>query len=332
MTDVVGLLGQLGVEGSPAAVLAGVAVGLGAGLLVALMALVGVWWERKVSARMQLRLGPETTGPAGLLQTLADTLKLILKEDITPRGAVVGIFRFAPLLVFVPVAASFVVLPLASGWAPLDSTVGVLFFLGVPSLSVIGILLAGWSQRNAFSTLGGLRAAAQMVSYEVPRSLSVLAAVMLAGTMRPTALMSEWRWWWLIALGLGFLIYLISSIAELNRGPFDIPEAESELVAGYFSDYSGIRWAIFMMSEYGGVVAASLFGAAVFLGGWSWLPGAAGVGLFIIETLVLMTAMVWVKWTFPRMRMDQLMSTAWKVLTPLALLQLLVTGVVAAWL
>lgn len=307
--------------------------GLGGGLLIALAALFGVWWERKVAGRIQMRLGPQTTGPFGLLQTLADTLKLMLKEDITPVQADVKLFRLAPFIVFVPIAMSLVIIPFASGFAPLDTGVGMLFFLAVPSMSVIGILVGGWSSRNTYATLGALRGAAQMISYELPRTLSVVSIVILAGSLRPLDVMEAWRWWWILPLNLvGFLVYFISSVAEVNRGPFDIPEAESELVAGYFADYSGIRWAIFMMSEYGGVVAASLFGAAVFLGGWSWLPGPAGVVLFIVETLLLMTAMVWVKWTFPRMRMDQLMTTAWKVLTPLALLQLLVTGVVAAWL
>jgi len=311
----------------------GLVWGLAAGLLIAIAALLGVWWERKVSARIQMRLGPQTTGPVGLLQTLADTLKLLLKEDITPRLADKRLFRIAPFIVFVPIAMSLVIIPYAPGFAPLDTSVGMLFFLAVPGMAVIGILMAGWSSRNTYATIGGLRGAAQMISYELPRSLSVLALVMLAGSLRPLDVMTEWRFWWILPLNIvGFLVYFIASIAEVNRGPFDIPEAESELVAGYFADYSGIRWAIFMMSEYGGVVAASLFGAAFFLGGWTVLPGVFGVLLFVAETILLITAMMWVKWTFPRMRADQLMNTAWKVLTPMALAQVLVVGVVIAWL
>ncbi|MDO9108574.1 MAG: NADH-quinone oxidoreductase subunit NuoH [Coriobacteriia bacterium] len=307
--------------------------GLAAGLLIAVAALFGVWWERKVAGRIQMRFGPQTTGPFGILQTLADTLKLILKEDITPRLADKRLFRIAPFLVFAPIALSLVVIPYGPGFAPLDTSVGMLFFLAVPGMAVIGILVAGWSSRNTYATIGGLRGAAQMISYELPRSLSVLALVMLAGSMRPLDVMAQWRIWWILPLNLvGFLVYFIASIAEVNRGPFDIPEAESELVAGYFADYSGIRWAIFMMSEYGGVVAASLFGAAFFLGGWTVLPGVFGVLLFVLETLLIITAMIWVKWTFPRMRSDQLMNTAWKVLTPMALVQVLVVGVVIAWL
>jgi NADH-quinone oxidoreductase subunit H len=301
--------------------------GLAAGLLIALAALFGVWWERKVCARIQKRYGPQTTGPFGLLQTLADTIKLVLKEDITPRAAQTGIFRAAPLLVFAPVAMSFVVIPFAAGWAPLDTSVGVLFFLAVPSLSVLGILMGSWASGNTYATIGGIRGAAQMISYELPRTLSVISVVLLAGSLRPTEIVAQWRVWWIPLLFVAFVVYFVSSLAELNRGPFDLPEAESELVAGYFADYSGIRWAIFMMAEYGGMIATSLFGAALFLGALKWLPGALGIGTLVFASFLLITVMVWVKWTLPRFRPDQLMSLAWKVLTPMALVQLLVVAV-----
>lgn len=306
--------------------------GVAAGLVIAIGALFGVWGERKVSARIQMRIGPNTAGPFGLLQTLADTVKLVLKEDVTPVRADAGVFKFAPFLVFTPIAMGMAVIPFARGWAPLDSSVGMLFYLAVPSLSAIGTLIGGWSSRNTFATIGGIRGAAQMVSYELPRTLSVLSVVLLAGTMRPVAVMDAWQWWWIPLTLLGFLVYFISSIAEVNRGPFDLPEAESELVAGYFADYTGIRWAIFMMSEYGGVVAASLFGAAFFLGGFRLLPGVLGIVAYLLLAVLLIVAMMWVKWTFPRMRPDQLMTTAWKVLTPMALVQLAIVGVVIPWL
>lgn len=311
-------------------VLLGAFWGLSAGLLIAIAALLGVWWERKVSGRIQLRYGPQEAGPVGLLQTLADTLKLVLKEDITPNNADVTVFRFMPLLVFVPTASALVVVPFAAGWAPLNIETGALFFLAVPGMSVLGILLAGWSSRNTYASIGGVRAAAQMVSYELPRTLSVLSLVLLAGSMSTGTIRAEWRWWWLPVLAVGFLVYFISSVAELNRGPFDLPEAESELVAGYFADYSGIRWAVFMMAEYGGMVSASLFGAATFFGGGLGFGGILGALLFVAITVALATAMIWIKWTFPRMRPDQLMSFAWKVLTPMALVQIAVVGVVIA--
>ncbi len=310
----------------------GLVVGLAAALAIAVAALLGVWWERKVAGRIQKRFGPQTTGPFGLLQTLADTLKLILKEDITPRAAQEGVFRMAPLLVFAPVAMSLAVVPFVAGWAPFDTTVGMLFFLAVPSVSVLGILMGSWASGNTYATIGGIRGAAQMVSYEVPRSLSVLSVVLLAGSIRPTAVLAAWRPWWLLLTAIGFVVYFVASIAEVNRGPFDLPEAESELVAGYFADYSGIRWSVFMMAEYGGMLAASLFGAAVFLGAARWLPGVLGLVSLVVVACALVTVMIWVKWTLPRMRPDQLMSLAWKVLTPMALVQLLLVGAVIPWL
>ena len=310
----------------------GVVFGLAAAIVIAIAALLGVWWERKVAGRIQMRFGPQTTGPFGLLQTLADTGKLIFKEDITPKRADVRVFRAAPFIVFAPVAIGLTVIPFAKGWAPLDSSVGMLFFLAVPAISVIGVLLAGWSSGNTYATLGGIRAAAQMISYELPRALSVLAIVLLAGSLRPVEVMEAWRWWWIPLNAIGLLVYIIASLAELNRGPFDLPEAESELVAGYFADYSGIRWSIFMMAEYGALIAAALFGAAVFLGGFNWLPGPFGIAVFLLLALLIVTLMIWVKWTFPRMRPDQLMDLAWKVLTPMALVQIVIVGVVVAWL
>jgi NADH-quinone oxidoreductase subunit H len=315
-----------------AGLLLGAAGGLGAGVAIAVAALFGVWGERKVAARVQMRFGPQQAGPFGLLQTLADTVKLVLKEDILPRQADRMPFLRAPLIVFTPTAIAMLAVPLMSGWAPLDSTVGALYFLAVPAVSVIGILMAGWSSGNTYATIGGLRGASQMLAYEVPRTLSVLSVVVLAGSMRPVTMMAQWRWWWLPVLAIGFLVYLTSSIAEMNRGPFDIPEAESELVAGYFADYSGIRWAIFMMTEYGAILGASLFGAAIFLGGSNGLPGVLGLLLILVKAIALIVVIMWVKWTFPRFRSDQLMSMAWKVLTPMAIVQLVIAGVVSVWL
>lgn len=310
----------------------GALYGLLAGMMIALGALVGVWAERKVAGRIQMRYGPQELGPFGLLQTLSDTVKLLLKEDITPRAADARVFRMAPLVVFAPIAMSFAVIPYAAGFVPLNTSVGLLFFMAVPAISVIGVLFAGWASRNTYATLGGLRAAAQMISYELARTLSILPLVMLAGSMRPLEVMDAWRWWWIPLTVIGFIVYMISSIAEVNRGPFDLPEAESELVAGYFAEYSGIRWSIFMMSEYGGMVVAALFAAAFFFGGYLGLPGVLGPIALILKAVALVVLMIWVKWTFPRMRPDQLMSTAWKVLTPMALVQLVIVGAVIPWL
>jgi NADH-quinone oxidoreductase subunit H len=308
----------------------GMLIGLLSGVVIAVGALIGVWAERKVSARVQMRLGPQEAGPFGLLQTLADTVKLVLKEDITPTQADVPIFRVAPLLVFVPCAAGLSVIPFALGWAPFNIASGALFFLAVPALSVIGILVAGWSSRNTYATIGGIRGASQMISYELPRTLSILSLCVLAGTISAVGLHDSFRWWWPFVNAIGFLVYFIASVAELNRGPFDLPEAESELVAGYFADYSGIRWSVFMMVEYGGMVAASLFGAAVFFGGGLGVRGPLGAVIYAAISAAIALAMLLVKWTYPRMRPDQLMNLAWKVLTPMALVQLLLAGVLAA--
>lgn len=312
------------------ALLYGMLVGLLAGLVIALGALIGVWAERKFPARIQLRYGPQEAGPFGLLQTLADTIKLVLKEDITPTQADVRLFRVAPLIVFVPCAAGMAVIPLAAGWAPFNIATGALFYLAVPGLSTIGVLLAGWSSRNTYATIGGIRGAGQMISYELPRTLSVLSLCVLAGTVSAVGLHDAFRPWWLLANAIGFLVYFIASIAELNRGPFDLPEAESELVAGYFADYSGIRWAIFMMVEYGGMISASAFGAAVFFGGGLGVRGPVGALIYAAIAASIALAMMWVKWTYPRMRPDQLMNFAWKVLTPMALVQLMLSGVLTA--
>lgn len=314
--------------GELAPLVAGVVWGLLAATLIAVAALIGVWGERKIAGRVQLRWGPQQAGPSGLLQTLADTLKLVLKEDITPTRADVPVFRYAPFLVFVPVASALVVLPYATGFAPFNPTAGVLFFLAVPAVSVIGILLAGWSSGNTYATLGGIRGAAQMISYELPRTLSVLALCVLAGSLSTVTIRDSWSWWWLPVNVIGFLVYFIASIAELNRGPFDLPEGESELVAGYFADYSGIRWAIFMMAEYGGIVSTSLFGASMFFGGGLGLRGPLGALLFVVIAAAIAVLIMWVKWTFPRMRPDQLMTFAWKVLTPMALVQLAIAAIV----
>jgi len=295
-------------------------------------AILGVWWERKVSARIQMRYGPQQIGPFGSLQMIADVPKLLFKEDIVPDLADKAIFKYAPLFVFGPVATSMVVIPFAAGWAPLDTGVGMLFFLAVPSIEVIAILLSAWASHNTLSTIGGLRATAQMISYEVPRSLAVLPVVLLAGSLRPLDVLGAWQWWWVPLTFVSFLVYFIASIAEMNRGPFDIPEAESELVAGYFADYSGMRWASFMMAEYGSLIATSLFGAAVFFGGGWPLSGAAGAVLLVIKAVLIITAVMWVKWTFPRVRQDQLMTFCWKVLTPLALVQIVEVGMVLPWL
>jgi len=312
--------------------LGGVIFGLAAVLLICLVSTVNIWWERKIAGRVHLRYGPQTTGPLGLMQPLADMLKLLFKEDITPAASDRMVFRMAPLLVFAPVAMSMVVIPFALGWTALDSSVGILFFLAVPSLSVLGILLGGWSSRNSYATIGGIRGAAQMISYEVPRSLSILAVVIVAGSIRPSQVLEAWQWWWIPLLAIAFVVFIIASIAETNRAPFDLAEAESELVAGYITDYSGFRMAVFVLTEYGGILTTALFASAVFFGAGFRLGGLVGAIALVATAFVLMSFILWVGWVFPRPRADQLMSFCWKVLTPMALVQLVIVGVVVPWL
>lgn len=308
----------------------GMLVGLLAGIFIALATLIGVWAERKVAARIQMRLGPQEAGPFGLLQTLADTLKLILKEDITPSQADVRLFRIAPFMVFVPCAAGFAVIPFALGWAPFNIASSALFYLAVPGLSIIGVLVAGWSSRNTFASIGSVRGASQMISYELPRTLSVLSLCVLAGTVSAVGIHDSFRWWWIPVNAIGFLVFFITSIAEVSSVPFDLPVAESELVAGYYVDYSGIRFSIFAMVEYGGMVSAAVFGTALFFGGGLGIRGPLGALIYAAIAVFLTVTMMWVKWTYPRMRSDQLMNFAWKVLTPMALGQLMLAGVFAA--
>lgn len=293
---------------------------------VGLSVIILVYMERKVSAHIQDRLGPMRTGWHGSLQLVADMIKMILKEDIIPSKADKAVFVLAPFVVFIPAFLVYLIIPFGPGWVGRDLNVGILYFLAIPSVSVLGLIMAGWGSRNKFAFLGGMRSAAQMISYEIPRALSVLAVVMLAGTLSTVAVVNSQDRLWFIALQpLAFIIYFIASIAETNRIPFDFSEAESELVAGYGTEYSGIRWGLFMMAEYAAVFAAAAIGAVLFLGGWQG-PFLPPVIWFLLKTYLLIFLMMWVRWTLPRFRIDQMMDLSWKLLVPLALLNLGLTG------
>ncbi|MCK4777069.1 MAG: NADH-quinone oxidoreductase subunit NuoH, partial [Actinomycetia bacterium] len=289
--------------------------------------MVLVWVERKVTAAIQLRYGPMRTGKWGLAQTLADTLKLILKEDIVPKKADRMLFLFAPIIVFIPAYLTYLVLPVSPDLITRDLNIGLFYFLAIPSISALGLLMAGWGSNSKYPLIGGIRSAAQMVSYEIPRALSLLGIIMLAGTLSMTKLVELQNPYWFILLQpLGFIIFFISSLAEINRIPFDIPVAESELVQGYFTEYSGIRFALFQMAEYAHMVGVSLFLALIFLGGWHgpFLP--SGVWLFL-KTFFFILIFMWVGWTFPRFKAEQLMRICWKMLIPLALFNIAFTGI-----
>lgn len=313
-----------------------------------LMAAFLVWWERKVAAHMQLRLGPMATGGwHGWAQTIADAVKLLLKQTIHPDGADRWVFRLAPVVVFLPAYLIFAPIPFGVGLVGIDLDIGLLFVLAVSGLSTIGILMAGWGSANKFSILGGLRAAAQVVSFEIPRVLSVIPVVMWAGTLSLTGIANAqsaplWDWfprWFIFYPVVGqvsFVVYLITTIAETNRVPFDVPEAESELVAGFHTEYGGMKFAIFYLSEYAYVFAGSLLGAVLFLGAGSpplpWLGFLPSWAWLFIKTFALMFVFLWSRWTFPRLRVDRVMDLCWKVFIPWTLINILVAGVAILWM
>lgn len=302
--------------------------GLGALGFIAVSAMFLIWLERKVSAWIQNRMGPMMTGFHGTLQPIADTIKLLLKEDIVPKGVDYLSWWLAPFFVTVPVVMAFLVIPFSSQWIALDLNVGVLYICSVTSICVLGIFMAGWGSNNKYALLGGMRAAAQIISYEVPLLLSVLLVVMEAGTMSMQGIIHAQQHGWFILkpnLALAFVIYFISATAEVNRVPFDIPEAESELVAGYHTEYSGMKFAMFFVAEYTNMFIISAIATTLFLGGWQG-PFLPGVVWFLVKSYGLVVFLMWMRWTLPRVRMDQMMSFAWKFLTPIALLNLLISG------
>ncbi|MBF0490089.1 MAG: NADH-quinone oxidoreductase subunit NuoH [Candidatus Omnitrophica bacterium] len=302
--------------------------GLAAIGFIAFSAMFLIWLERKISAWIQNRMGPMMTGFHGTLQPIADTIKLLLKEDIVPKGVDFLSWWLAPFFVTVPVVMAFLVIPFSPKWIALDLNVGVVYICSVTSLCVLGIFMAGWGSNNKYSLLGGMRSAAQIISYEVPLLLSVLLVVMEAGTLSMQGIIHAQSHGWFILkphLTLAFLIYFISATAEVNRVPFDIPEAESELVAGYHTEYSGMKFAMFFVAEYTNMFIISAIATTLFLGGWQgpWLPG---VVWFLLKSYGVIVLLMWMRWTLPRVRMDQMMSFAWKVLTPIALLNILISG------
>jgi NADH-quinone oxidoreductase subunit H len=296
--------------------------------------------ERKISAFMQARLGPMRVGPWGLLQPIADAIKLLTKEDFIPDKADRGIFFIAP---YIAVAAAFIVMaviPFAPDWGVItDINIGLLFVLAVSSVGVLALILAGWSSNSKYALLGGLRSSAQMVSYEVAMGLSLVGALMFARTLSLSGIVSAQAMdsvWFLFYQPAGFLIFLVSGIAENNRAPFDLPEAESELVAGFHTEYSGMRWSLFFMAEYAAMVVVSAIAVTVYLGGWYFpfvyrLTEANGhhnlyvivsLLVFIAKVLVVLYLYFWLRWTLPRFRYDQLMDIGWKWLIPSALINI----------
>ena len=313
-----------------------------------------VWMERKVCAYIQDRVGPNRVGVEGSLQPFADVLKLLFKEELRPKAADTALFILAPILSTAAAFAAFSVVPFGTETTlfglldqPVrlevtDVNVAVLVIFAIASMGVYGIVLAGWSSNSKYSLLGGLRSAAQMISYELSYGLSLAAVIMLAGSLslREIVMNQTGYWWhviprWYVFLQpIGFFIYMTAGVAETNRAPFDFPEAEQELVAGYHTEYSSMSFAMFFLAEYINMVTVSAVATSLFLGGWlgPFLPSWLGWIWFLVKVLLLLFFYVWMRWTLPRYRYDQLMEFGWKWLLPIAVLNLIVTAAFVVWL
>jgi NADH-quinone oxidoreductase subunit H len=305
--------------------------------------------ERRVVAKMQGRLGPNRAGPFGLLQPLADALKMAFKEQIVPSQAQKAIYLLAPIISVVIALSAFAVVPIgnswidgkASVWDPVigDINVGLLWILSISSLAVYGIVLGGWASGNRYSLLGSLRSAAQIVSYETSLGLALSGTLMLSGTLSMVGIVHaqlNQGIWFIFAQPLGFVLYLIAGVAEVNRAPFDLPEAEQELTAGYLTEYSGLRWSLYQMAEYINMITVSAVASTLFLGGWSFfglglerIPGVS-ILIFLTKVALFLFLFIWLRATLPRMRYDRLMRLGWQALLPLAVLNVVITATVVA--
>ena len=309
------------------------------GLLVVVM--LTIWVERKVVADMQTRLGPRRAGPFGILITLADGIKLFFKEGITPTQADRPVYALAPIVSFIPAVLAFAVIPFGTGvelfgrrvpFQLADLNIGILWILAMASLAVYGVVLAGWSSGSNYPLLGAVRSSAQMISYEVGMGLGLVAVLMYSGTLRMSGIVAQQGTLWnIIPQFPAFLIYSVSALAETNRPPFDLPEAETELVAGYHTEYSGLRFAMFFLAEYLHTVTVAAVAVTLFLGGWrgpifDFLPWLWPMVWFVLKVAVVVFVYVWIRATLPRFRYDRLMSFGWKWLIPLGLVWILVTG------
>jgi NADH-quinone oxidoreductase subunit H len=309
-------------------------------LFISLFVMAAIWVERKLSAHMQDRLGPMVVGGwHGWAQSIADAVKLLMKEDIIPRLADRRLFMLAPLIVFSSSFAAFAALPFGKGIVASDLDIGLFYILAVTSMVTVGIIMGGWASNNKWSLLGAMRSAAQIVSYEIPVGLSVLTVVMVVGSLNLHEIVGAqaggfWNWYAFPLKNpftfLAFVMTFVASLAEVNRTPFDIPEAESEIVAGYHTEYSGMKFAFFFLAEYADMFLVSALAAILFLGGWEGPFGGViplpGVVWFLLKASSLVLVQIWMRWSLPRLRVDQLMYVSWKVLTPFALANVFLLG------
>ena len=287
--------------------------------------------ERKFAARMQSRIGPYYVGPHGLLQPIADAIKLMMKEDIIPTLADRRVYNLAPIVFLIPCVLIFATLPFAPGLGVADLNIGVLFFLAVSSLEIVGLFMAGWGSNNKYALLSAMRAVNQIISYDLPFIFAALVPVILTGSMQMSAIVAAQEGLWFAAypvIGqLAFLAYLVSTLAAENRVPFDILEAESELVAGFRVEYSGMKFALIQLGEYAHIIGTSFLGALLFLGGWLG-PGPAWLGpvWFLLKAMLVFLVLTWVRWSFVRIRVDQILAISWKLLLPATIVLLLATA------
>ena len=299
---------------------------------IALHVLFLIWWERKFAGWMQARLGPMHVGWKGMGQTAADAVKLLTKEDIIPAKADRPLFLIAPYLAFIPTVMTFMVLPFSLAWVGFDYPLAVLYVIAITTVATLGIMSAGWGSNNKYSLLGGVRATAQLLSYEIPMIIVVLSMVALADTMSMRELVTQQEGLWNILRFApvaipGFFVFLVCSLAEVSRAPFDLPEADSELVGGFNTEYSGMRFAFFFLAEFANNFFTAGFAVVLFFGGWlgPWLPAPVW---FTLKTLGVVTLMMWIRWTVPRLRIDQMMGLCWKLLVPISLVLFCIAAVI----
>jgi len=294
--------------------------------LVSVNALFLIWMERKVAAHMQLRPGPMEVGFHGAIQTVADALKLMGKELITPRDVDRPVYLLAPIVVFLPVLLTFLVIPFSRTLIIRDMNVGVLLILAFAALTVLAILMAGWASNNKYSVLGAIRSVAQNVAYEIPLLITLMSIILMVGSFSLADIVAaQSKYWFVLVQPLAFILYITCATAETNRAPFDLPEAESELVAGFHTEYSGMRFALFFLAEYTNMFIVAAIATVFFLGGWHG-PFLPGIAWFFIKVYFIIFLIMWFRWTFPRVRFDQLITFAWKILIPLAFANLIITA------
>ena len=291
-------------------------------------ALFLIWLERKVAGHIQLRPGPMEVGPHGLLQTLADGIKLMGKELITPQLADKPLYWLAPILILVPALVCFVVIPFSPLLQVRDINVGILLIFSISSLTVLSILMGGWASNNKYSLIGAARSVAQIIAYEIPLLLSTMSVIIMCNSFKMSEIIAaQSSVWYILYQPIAAIIFLVGATAETNRAPFDLVEAESELVSGFHTEYTGMRFALFFLAEYSNMFITAAMATTLFFGGWQG-PVLPGLIWFMIKCYALIFGVIWVRWTFPRLRFDQLMNFAWKILIPVALLNLMITAIV----